>query len=252
MTPHAIQRRPANAVDAPAKVASHTVAAASLQTNPPQAAAPAMTLGAGQVLHEAGAFTEDVWLVDSGALRLDLVGEGSERFVLLALQGDCLGVEAHCGLPTLYRATAVTRCVLRRLSVDWEHAQPAVISRALVRQWCRAADLIALRTGSAGERVRQLLLLLAGSVAASDDGWTTIELPRLADIAAIVDVAPETVSRILSHWRRQGLLHGEGATAARLDGRRLAATEILKGITRSAVRDDSSVRRGAPSARGQS
>ncbi|MFO1270151.1 MAG: helix-turn-helix domain-containing protein [Rubrivivax sp.] len=40
-------------------------------------------------------------------------------------------------------------------------------------------------------------------------------MPRLTDIAAIVDTAPETVSRILSHWRRQPLLQGAGATTAR-------------------------------------
>lgn len=252
MTPDAIHRQPTIIFDATAMATSPTDVASGLLTHHSVVASQTVTLRAGQVLHEAGAFTEDVWLVDSGALRLDLVGEGSERFVQLAVQGDHLGVESHCGLPTLYRATAVTRCVLRRLNVDGEHAQRAVISGTLVQQWCRAADQIAFRSGSAGERVRQLLLLLAGSVAVAADGWTAIELPRLADIAAIVDTAPETVSRILSHWRRHEVLQGGGVATARLDCRRLAACEISKGLTRSAVRDDVASRRGASLAGGSS
>ncbi len=204
------------------------------------------------MLHEAGAFTEDVWHVDSGALRLDLVGEGSEHFVMLALKGDHLGVEAHCGLPTLYRATAVTACVLRRLGADSEPAQREVISGALIQQWCRAADQMALRTGSAGERVRRLLLLLTGGGHLSSDGWTAIELPCLTDIAAIVDIAPETGSRILSHWRRQGLLQGQGASAARLDGRHLASSAISTGITRSKVLQGGAPGRSAPLVRSRS
>lgn len=255
MTPHAMQRRLANAVDTPAKAAIRTDAAHAkpgLPQHEAEAAPLTLALRAGQVLHEAGAFTDDVWRVDSGALRLDLVGEGSEHFVMLALQGDHLGVEAHCGLPTLYRATAVTACVLRRLGAYSEPAQREVISGALVQQWCRAADQMALRTGSAGERVRRLLLLLAGGGRLSNDGWTAIELPCLADIAAIVDIAPETGSRILSHWRRQGLLQSDGAGAARLHGRRLAASAISTGIMGSKVREDAAPGRSAPLVRSRS
>lgn len=249
MTPHAIQQRLASAVDAPARAASGTDAAdatAGLQPLRAQAVPAALTLRAGQVLHEAGAFTEDVWRVESGALRRDLVGEGRNHFVQLALQGDHLGVEALCGLPMLYRTTAVTGCVLRRLNADSEPAQREVISGALVQQWCRAADQVALRTGSAGERVRRLLLLLAGGSRVSGDGWTAIELPCLADIAAIADIAPATGSRILSHWRRHGMLQGEVSGAGRLDSRRLAATAISTGLTGSKVRDDAATCSSAP------
>jgi CRP-like cAMP-binding protein len=250
MSPDAYQRQPTPYAAAAAEAMSAADAASGLQTHHPVVSPEAKTLCAGQLLYEAGRFTADVWRIEGGALRLDLVGDGHVSFVQLAVQGDHLGLESHCGLPTMFRATAVTRCLLRRLAADGERAQRALISGALVQQWCRAADQIAFRSGSAAERVRQLLLLLAGGAAASADGFTPIELPRLSDIAAIVDSAPETVSRILSHWRHQGVLLGAGASPGRLDCRRLAACEISKGITSSVARGDAGRLRGTPSGGG--
>ena len=171
-----------------------------------------LALTVGQVVHRAGVFAEQVWVVEEGALRLDLPGDGTERFVQLALRGDHLGVESLCGLPTMYRVIAITHCVLQPQSVGCEHERRAVSAAALVQLWCRAADQIALRTGTAGDRLRQLLLMLAAGSCVAADGSTPVALPRLTDIAAIVDTAPETVSRILSAWRRQDLLHGAGAS----------------------------------------
>lgn len=138
MNSHAIQRRPEIAIDAFAKALSRPDAEdvepglLQLHAEPVPAT---LARRAGQVLCEADAFTENVWRVDCGALRLDLVGEGSEHFVMLALQGDHLGMEAHRGLPTLYQATAVTACVLRRLGADSEPLQREVISSA---PWVRS------------------------------------------------------------------------------------------------------------------
>jgi CRP-like cAMP-binding protein len=243
MSPDAHQRQPTLFVAA-ADVAS------GLLAHRPVACPEAKTLCAGQVLYDAGRFTADVWQVESGALRLDLVGDGHVSFVQLAVQGDHLGLESHCGLPTMFRATAVTQCLLRRLAADGERAERALICGALVQQWCRTADQIVLRSGPAAERARQLLLLLAGGAATSADGFAAIELPHLCDIAAIVDAAPENVSRILSHWRDQGVLLGGEASPGRVNCRRLAACEIQKGTTGSADRSDAERLRGTPSGGG--
>jgi CRP-like cAMP-binding protein len=188
-------------------------------------------------MHAPGVFDHGVWQVAHGALRLDLVGAGVERFIQIVLAGDHLGVESLCGLPTIYRATAITRCVLQRQTVVHEAGQQALISAALARQWCRAADMVALRSGSAGERVRQLLLMLSAGGAETDDGYAPMELPRLKDLAAIVDVAPETVSRVISTWRQQAMLLGSGSGSSRVDRRRLTQVDIPPGITRSSRRD---------------
>jgi CRP-like cAMP-binding protein len=193
-----------------------------------------LALSVGQVVHRAGVFADQVWLVDEGALRLDLPSDGTERFVQLALKGDHLGVESLCGLPTMYCVTSITNRVLQPQSVGCKHERRAASAAALVRLWCRAADQIALRTGSAGERLRQLLLMLAAGGEMATEGSTPVALPRLTDIAAIVDTAPETVSRILSAWRRQDLLHGAGASSARIDLRRLAAYKTPNNRTRAA------------------
>jgi hypothetical protein len=211
---------------------------AAASTRGSTAGAESITLKTGQVMHDAGVFDQGIWRVAHGALRFDLVGAGVERFIQLVLAGDHLGVESLCGLPTLYRATAVTRCVLLRQAVVHETEQQALISTALTRQWCRAADTVALRSGSAGERVRQLLLLLSAGGSEADEGYTPMDLPRLTDLAAIVDVAPETVSRVISTWRQQAVLLGTGAGSTRVDCHRLARIHIPPGITRSSRRDE--------------
>lgn len=195
-----------------------------------------LALHAGDVLHEAGSFSPDIWTVVEGALRQDLVEHGSQRFVQLALAGDHLSTELLCGLPTLYRTSAVTRCTLQRLPIEGDAGRCAAISAALTQACCRAADLIALRTGPATERVRQLLLLLSCKGRAGADGPAHIELPRLRNIAAIVDAAPETVSRILSTWRRDSMLRDTDASTVQFDRARLASCEILEGTTRSSHR----------------
>ena len=104
MNPHAIQRRPANAFDASAKAASHPDAAdaeAGLRQSHAGTAPATPALAAGQVLLEAGAFTEHSWRVDSIVLRLDLLGEGNEHSVQSALQGERVEVDAVHGMPTL-------------------------------------------------------------------------------------------------------------------------------------------------------
>ncbi len=226
--------RPATARRVLPAAAVEGIAAA---TRSPAADGDRLALRAGEVLHEPGVHEQGVWRVVEGALRLDAAGPGPERFVQIVLAGDRLGVEPLCGLPTLYRARAVTHCVLRRLQVVGESERCAVIGAALTQQWRRAADLAALRTGPVAERVRLLLLLLCAGRAEGAGGLTSVELPRLKDIAAIVDTAPETASRILSAWRQQAMLHGLEAGSVGIDRRRFATCEIPEGMSRSVRRE---------------
>lgn len=190
-----------------------------------------VALKAGDTLYEAGAFAEVSWRVVSGALRLDLAQPDSARCVHIALAGDSVGIEALCGLPTLYRARAITRCVVKAVAVPSEAERSGAIGDAWARQWCRAADLTALRTGPIAERVRHLLLLLGAQPGPDADGLTHVELPCLKDIAAIVDTAPETASRILGVWRRQDVLHSTAPAHVAFERDRLAGVEIAAGIS---------------------
>ena len=96
-------------------------------------AAHGVTLDAGATLYEAGARAGMSWRIVSGALRLDLVQPDAARCVHLALAGDCVGIEALCGLPMLYRARAVTRSVARAVAVPCEAERHRSIGDAWAR-----------------------------------------------------------------------------------------------------------------------
>lgn len=108
----------------------------------------------------------------------------------------------------------------------------------------QAADLTALRTGPAADRVRHLLLM----VAAPDAPPQT--LPSLRSMAALLDIAPETVSRVLSALRQMRLLDGGPPDAPRRacqSARQLTARPLPAGLTSSqAVRRPPRLRALAP------
>ena len=104
--------------------------------------------------------TGPVWRVLSGAFRLDCETEAGESLVHLALPGDWMGVEALCGAPYAYTATAL---------VDSEVQAEAMVNlprmealAAVLRQQQRQMlDMAPLRTGTVVSRLTHLLGLLA-------------------------------------------------------------------------------------------
>ncbi len=138
--------------------------------------------------------TGPVWRVLSGAFRLDCETEAGESLVHLALPGDWMGVEALCGAPYAYTATAL---------VDSEVQAEAMVNlprmealAAVLRQQQRQMlDMAPLRTGTVVSRLTHLLGLLARRC----DGETVLlsrkDMPRLKQTAQIIDTAVETVCR---------------------------------------------------------
>lgn len=181
------------------------------------------------------------WQLLSGALRLDLHGDGPPRLVQLALPGDLLGLEPWFSDEREPRATALVACRIQRLCrppVEDAQAAVALLSRALRQQRQRMVDMNDLRTGSTPDRVKRLLLLLHGDARAADAPGgppPAHALPRIKDIAALVDSAHETVSRILSGLRRLDVLQERHARCASFDRQALDDCKLPKGMTRSAA-----------------
>lgn len=198
-------------------------------------------LAAGERLCEAGSQDGLGWQLLSGALRLDQGGSGRERLVQLALPGDLVGLEPLCGLPRQVSAIALVDCCVREL-LPSEAGQDGAVARllatALTQQWQRAADMSGLRTGPTPERVRRLMLMLQSRPGDDADAGPLPTahphaLPRIKDIAALVDSAHETVSRILSGLRRLQVLDERHTQFARFDRQRLDDCLLPKGMTRS-------------------
>ena len=175
----------------------------------------------GGILFTAGTST-GVWRILSGAVRLDHVDASGSRFVRLAVAGDCVGEETLAGGSHTSDARAVVHCQAQRIATGDGNDASALAASILQRQHQRFLDVVRLRTGTTSDRLRCLFAMLAGG-AARAIGTFACPVPTLADLAAIVDAAPETVSRALGDFRREGVLRERRRAGVVVDGARLHA-----------------------------
>lgn len=189
-----------------------------------------LLLDAGDALFAIGD-PGSVWQLERGVMRLDRAGrDGVVGLAQVALPGDWLGLEAIAAYGHQFEARAVVPCLVRRCSLMTDAERRLALMDALLQSQQRAADLVALRTGPAGVRLKSLLALLAlttGDPAHDEER----ALPTIRDMAVLIDATPETVSRILSQLRRRQVLTGrsrQGArfSLARLQGSTQAAAPI--------------------------
>lgn len=170
------------------------------------------------------------WRLLDGAMRTDVAHDaaaaaGTSTLVRMDLPGDLVGLDlAVQGAPRC-RHSALVHSRLEALPApatgpDWNR----LLWYLMARQQRRCAEMARLRTGPVAERVRQLLLLLAGPGEEPASGLR--QLPSLRDIGDIVGTVPETVSRTLTHMRHLRLIEDRRPGAGRYEPARLAAHQV--------------------------
>jgi CRP-like cAMP-binding protein len=189
-------------------------------------------LASGEVLFEAGS-TGQPWQLESGALRLDRIEREGPRFLQIVLPGDIIGLELLAALPHAFSARAIVPSRVRRKPLVGEAERRVALLEGMLQLQQRTADLVALRSGAAQDRLKHLLLLLAGDEQPWDSPGVQCDLPTIKDVAAIIDTAPETVSRIFANLRRSRLLDSRQRQGARFSVTRLREQEWPAGMTRS-------------------
>lgn len=138
------------------------------------------------------------WYVQSGAVRLDAMGPEGLTFAALAVTGDVIGTDALVGGHYAFEAHALTPCVL----TPWKLSRTTPVLELMSAVQRRAAEVVALRCGSAEERVARLVRLLGNDGVQRNTTSFRVLTPRLRDVADITNLAPETVSRIANATRR--------------------------------------------------
>ena len=176
-----------------------------------------------------------MWLVQSGALRIDSAQPGeASRFMRLALPGDVIDVEKWVGTDDALSVRALTPVTLSPVQATGPEMMHILMETVVIaHQRCR--EVVSLRTGSASQRVKCLLLMFADSV--NPEAKTTSEcaLPNLSDMADILDVAPETVSRVFSSMRKLDYLQDRKPHRARFSSLALRAQALIPGMTASSA-----------------
>jgi CRP-like cAMP-binding protein len=200
--------------------------------------ASATALASGDALFEAQG-SGGLWRLESGALRLDRITREGPQFVQIVLPGDLLGLELLAAEGYAYTARAVVPSLARRVALGDAASREAAMLAGLRQQQRRGEDLVALRSGPAQDRLKHLLLRLvpAGQAWPADTGGAAaFALPTIKDIAAIIDTAPETVSRMFSKLKRSQLVDDRHRQSASFSRSRLCDTEWPTGMTRSLPR----------------
>ena len=165
----------------------------------------------GAIIYEAG-HPGHAWRVVSGAVRLDRASSTNSElaFASVAVTGDVIAPE--CFLSGHYEFTA--RAFMHTVLMPWQEATTSPSAAALLYTLSgaekRHADIVALRCGSALDRVRRLLSLLTGYEAQrmtmpfASPPLARSAMPSLKDMSEITALTIETVSRNLSRLAAEG------------------------------------------------
>lgn len=181
-------------------------------------------------------------IIRAGIAKLIKAGEsGDERIVRLVRPGDAVGLERLLGDACRHTVSALTRLETCRMSVDEVTRRidrNPELGAKLFRQWQDSLDnadlfLTEFSTGTAHARVARLLLYMT-----SGGVGENCVVPSREDMAAMLGLTTETVSRITAEFKRQGLMVAEGDHCCEvLDLERLR--EIASASGRGTARPDS-------------
>ncbi len=188
-----------------------------------------MPLRRNEVLFRAGEPAVSAYYLDSGWTALQRLSAAGRSFTLAWCgQGAALGLaETLLGLPYQATAVMVTAGTVRRVTQQELRAQlraggrPAeILMETLSRSWNELAERLAGLglAESAPQRLAHFVLEWAA------EGGHRPPL-RHEEIAAQCGLARETVSRLVSDWRRHGIAAVRGGRAVVRDPARLAQIE---------------------------
>jgi CRP-like cAMP-binding protein len=165
-------------------------------------------LGPRQRLYEEGDTGSSAYSVRRGVVKLARKSDDGEvRIVRLCGQGTVIGLEAVLDRPYRHSADSVNETELCRIPValilEMEAAWPPMRDSiaASLQEQTDAADAVITQysTGTARQRLARLLLKLAG-----EEGGTRLHLSR-EEMAGLLGLTIETVSRTMSAFRREGI-----------------------------------------------
>ena len=164
---------------------------------------------AGSILYRTGDIGENLYTIRRGIIKLVYYGsDGSQRIVRLLRPGSVAGIEALDG--NTYEQTAIALedasvCKIaiedvNRLDVETRH-----LRHQLLERWhtsVREANywIVFMSTGEAKVRVARLFLYLAGIK-------NECFLFSREDVGAVLGLTPETVIRIITDFRKRGIIN---------------------------------------------
>lgn len=168
----------------------------------------------GSILYEANTKKKFIYTIRQGMVKLVHIGkDGSKRIVRLQGAGAAIGLELLDGAADYHHtAIAINDVDLCRIPIrttkQLESEYPALSHqvREQLQEQLNLADqwIVALGTGIAKQRVAQLLLILNEFFANKDGAFLLL---NREDMAAMIGIAIETVSRMIAEFKRLNILY---------------------------------------------
>lgn len=188
---------------------------------------------AGESIYRAGDQADALYVVAEGRVKLSQSApDGTQTLTDILVPGELFGALTTLG-DTTHPDTAsalVGTCTLRIGQDDFRAvltAYPGVALRVLddvAARLARAhADIGGQTTDTVGRRVATALLRLAGKLG-QDRGaeGVLLDVPlSRADLAGLARSTPESVSRVMSRWKREGVIESGRRWTALRDRARL-------------------------------
>jgi len=168
----------------------------------------------GSVLYETDSEKKFIYSIRRGMVKLVHVAQdGSSRIVRLLGPGAAIGLElldgAECYHHTAIAVDYVDLCKIPLATTrQLQREYPALCKHVgqQLQEQLNLADqwIVALSTGTAKQRVAQLLLIMDEFFADENDSFILL---NREDMAAMIGIAIETVSRMIAEFKRQKVLY---------------------------------------------
>lgn len=177
---------------------------------------PGRILHRGEHLVRAGEPVGSVCLVRSGALKSYVIhDDGDEQVLGFHMTGDIIGFDAVFADTAAYSVVALDTANVARLpmpaanSIATDAPAHALVG-AMYREMQRLTELLYMERASTSERLATFLLDHAESQARRGLSRREFILPMTRrDLARYLGLAPETLCRAISQFRRDGLITSE-------------------------------------------
>jgi len=168
----------------------------------------------GSILYEANTHKKFIYSIRRGIVKLvNITENGTNRIVRLMGPGSVVGLELLDGSEG-YHHTAITvgqvdLCKIPVTTVkqlEGQHTELYVHVGEQLQKQLDLADqwIVALGTGSARQRVAQLILVLSECYADKNGAFILLSGE---DMAAMIGISVETVSRIIAEFKRQKIIY---------------------------------------------
>ena len=187
----------------------------------------------GQILYYEGTKPLGIFCINSGVIKVyKTASNGKEQILYLAKEGDFLGYSALLGEENYSSSSMIIEdakiCFIPREAFLGSMMKNAEFFKRITKQLCHELGVMEEKLTDASqksirERLALLLLQLANTYGVDGGGYQRINLLLTREeLAGMVGTATESVIRLLSEFKKDGLIELEGKKILLKDKKGLA------------------------------